>query len=83
MSEDPLLPGRWTFGRAERVGTILEIGGTGDHPKYLVHWVIGDYDSLISPRLGVHIHHRAHLGAVAGSRPPAVGTRASAGTTSS
>jgi hypothetical protein len=47
-------------GRAERVGTILRIGGSVSHPEYLVHWVIGDYDSLISPWPGVHIQHREH-----------------------
>ena len=61
-------------GRAERVGTILEIRGTDSHPKYLVHWVIGDYDSLISPRPGFRIRHKAHSEAIARPhRPPAIG----------
>jgi len=49
-------------GRTERVGKILEIGGSSSHPEYLVHWVVGDYNSLISPWPGVHVRHPARGG---------------------
>lgn len=47
-------------GHAERVGTILKVGGSDSHPQFLVHWVSGDYDSLISPWPGVHVRRRLH-----------------------
>jgi len=43
-----------------RVGTILAIDHRDGHPAYLVHWVAGDYDALVSPWPGVHIPHRPH-----------------------
>lgn len=48
-------------GKGERVGTILEVGGSTRHPEFLVHWVIGDYDSLVTPWPGVRIRHRQHV----------------------
>lgn len=47
-------------GRGARVGRILAIRGSEDHVAYLVHWVAGDYDSLVSPWPGVHVRHRQH-----------------------
>jgi Domain of unknown function (DUF1918) len=45
-------------GRDERVGLILGIPKKDGHAAYLVHWIVGDYDSLISPWPAVHIRHR-------------------------
>jgi Domain of unknown function (DUF1918) len=47
-------------GAGARVGTILAVRGSNGHPAYLVHWVAGDYDALISPWPGVQIQHRKH-----------------------
>lgn len=69
--------------RAERVGTILEIGGSDSHPEYLVHWVVGDYNSLISPWPSVRVRHKAHAAAIPGSRPLADGVPAPASATGS
>ncbi len=44
--------------RPERVGTIIALRTVDGTPAYLVHWVAGDYDSLVSPWPGVKIHHR-------------------------
>jgi Domain of unknown function (DUF1918) len=49
-------------GHAERVGTILKVNGSDGHPQFLVHWVSGDYDSLVSPWPGVHVRHRVRAG---------------------
>lgn len=58
---DDLIVDSGAAGLGERVGTILEIGGSDSHPEYLVHWVVGDYDSLIAPWPGVHVRLRAQL----------------------
>lgn len=55
-------------GGGARVGTILDVRGGNGHPAYLVHWVAGDYDALVSMWPGVHIRHREHDGR-SGSRP--------------
>lgn len=47
-------------GRGGRVGTILAVRGTAGHSTFLVHWVTGDYDALVSPWQGVHVRHREH-----------------------
>ena len=47
-------------GRGARVGTILALRGGNGHPVYLVHWVTGDYDALVSPWPGVYVRHREH-----------------------
>lgn len=57
---DDLIVDTDAFGHSERVGRILEVGGSEGHPEFLVHWVRGDYDSLISPWPGVHVRHRPH-----------------------
>jgi Domain of unknown function (DUF1918) len=80
---DDLIVDTDSVGRPARVGTILEISGSDSHPEYLVHWVVGDYNSLICPWPGVHVRHRSHVGPVAGSHPSPVGTLASAGITGS
>ena len=54
-------------GRGQRVGIILAVRDDGGRPAYLVHWVAGDYDALVSPWPGVHVHrrdHAAHAGPV-------------------
>jgi len=44
-----------------RVGTIVAVKTPDGSPPYLVHWVVGDYDSLIYPGPGIRmeVHHRA------------------------
>jgi Domain of unknown function (DUF1918) len=55
---DELIVGR-TAGCSARVGRIVSVRGSGGSPPYLVHWVAGDYDSLVSPWPGVRIRHKA------------------------
>jgi hypothetical protein len=48
-----------------RVGTIVGLKNADGSPPYLVHWVVGDYDSLIhpGPSTRMTVHHRArHVG---------------------
>jgi Domain of unknown function (DUF1918) len=45
-------------GRDERVGLVLGMREIDGHAVYLVHWIVGDYDSLVSPWPAVHIRHR-------------------------
>ncbi|HTZ92531.1 MAG TPA: DUF1918 domain-containing protein [Streptosporangiaceae bacterium] len=47
-------------GRSARVGTIVAVRENNGRPAYLVHWVVGDYDALVSPWPGVHVKHREH-----------------------
>jgi len=54
---DELIVGK-SAGSAARVGEIVAVRGSGGAPPYLVHWVVGDYDSLVSPWPGVEIRHR-------------------------
>ncbi len=44
-----------------RTGTIVGLKNADGSPPYLVHWVVGDYDSLIFPGPGtrMEVHHRA------------------------
>jgi Domain of unknown function (DUF1918) len=77
---DDLIVDKDGAGQADRVGTILEVGGTDGHPEFLVHWVAGDYDSLVSPWPGVHVRHRAHPGGLASSLPDTGGSRLVAAT---
>jgi hypothetical protein len=44
--------------RDEQVATIVAIQGSDANPAYLVHWVIGDYDALVSPWPGTKIRHK-------------------------
>jgi Domain of unknown function (DUF1918) len=43
-----------------RVGTIVGLKNADGSPPYLVHWVVGDYDSLIFPHPGTRmtVRHR-------------------------
>lgn len=43
-----------------RVGTIIALGSANGTPGYLVHWVAGDYDSLVLPWPGVQIRHHGN-----------------------
>jgi hypothetical protein len=45
-------------GRDERIGLILGVRDIDGHAAYLVHWVVGDYDSLVSPWPAVRVRHR-------------------------
>lgn len=47
--------------QTRRVGTIVGLKNADGSPPYLVHWVAGDYDSLIYPGPGTRmtVHHRA------------------------
>jgi Domain of unknown function (DUF1918) len=51
---------------SRRVGTIVGVKNADGSPPYLVHWVVGDYDSLIFPgpniRMTVHHHKARHPG---------------------
>ncbi len=44
-----------------RVGTIIALKSVDGSPPYLVHWSVGDYNSLIYPGPGVRmqVHRRA------------------------
>jgi Domain of unknown function (DUF1918) len=46
--------------RSRRVGTIIALKTTDGSPPYLVHWVVGDYDSLIfpGPHVRMEVRHR-------------------------
>jgi Domain of unknown function (DUF1918) len=68
---DELIVGETEICGAPRVGTIVSVMGSDGSPPYLVHWVAGDYDSLVSPWPAVQVRHkRTHLA----KKPP--GTRA-------
>jgi Domain of unknown function (DUF1918) len=41
-----------------RVGQIIAVLSPDGSPPYLVHWVAGDYDSVILPGSGAHIDRR-------------------------
>jgi len=45
---------------SSRVGTIVGLKNADGSPPYLVHWVIGDYDSLVFPGPGrrMTVRHR-------------------------
>jgi Domain of unknown function (DUF1918) len=47
--------------QSRRVGTIVGLKTADGPPAHLVHWVVGDYDSLIFPGPGtrMEVHHRA------------------------
>jgi len=51
---------------SRRVGTIVGLKNADGSPPYLVHWVVGDYDSLIFPgpntRMTVRHHKARHPG---------------------
>jgi Domain of unknown function (DUF1918) len=45
---------------SSRVGTIVGMKNADGSPPYLIHWVVGDYDSLIFPHPGTRmtVRHR-------------------------
>lgn len=47
--------------QSRRVGTIVGLKTADGSPPYLVHWVVGDYDSLIfpGPSTRMEVRHRA------------------------
>lgn len=49
-------------GHAARTGTILAVSEADGHAAYLVHWLVGDYDAVVSPWPGVHVRHRERDG---------------------
>jgi Domain of unknown function (DUF1918) len=51
-------------GTSGRIGTIVALRNTDGSPPYVVHWLAGDYDSLIEPGPTARIERR-HA-----SRPP-------------
>jgi Domain of unknown function (DUF1918) len=66
---DELVVERDDSGHSERVGTILAVRDNNGRPTFLVHWVAGDYDALVSPWPGVHVRRRGEV-------PPFRGTPA-------
>lgn len=36
-------------GKQARIGTIVALRNPDGSPPYVVHWLVGDYDSLIEP----------------------------------
>lgn len=56
---DELIVGETEVCGAARVGTIVAVRGSDGSPPYLVHWVSGDYDSLVSPWPGVQVRDKA------------------------
>lgn len=38
-----------------RIGQIIAVLGQDGAPPYRVHWVVGDYESLISPVAGAYV----------------------------
>jgi hypothetical protein len=59
---DELIVGKTEICGAERVGTIVAVSGSDGSPPYLVHWVAGDYDSLVSPWPAVRVRHKTGAG---------------------
>lgn len=59
---DEIIVGSTGPGRAGRVGTIIGLSAADGSPRYLVHWLTGDYDAMISPGPGTQIKvcHRRH-----------------------
>ena len=54
-------------GTSARMGTIVALRNADGSPPYVVHWLVGDYDSLIEPGPTARIERR-HA-----SRPPSGG----------
>ena len=46
-------------GKPDRIGTIMALQNTDGSPPYVVHWVVGDYASLIEPGFQARIERRA------------------------
>ena len=45
-------------GTPGRIGTIVALPDTDGSPPYLVHWLVGDYASLIEPGPNFRIEPR-------------------------
>ena len=45
-------------GTSARMGTIVALRNADGSPPYVVHWLAGDYDSLIQPGLTARIQRR-------------------------
>jgi hypothetical protein len=46
-------------GKPDRIGTIVALQNTDGSPPYVVHWVVGDYISLIEPGPQARVKRRA------------------------
>jgi Domain of unknown function (DUF1918) len=75
---DDLVVGADRSGGGARVGTILAVRDSNGHRAYLVHWLAGDYDALVSPWPGVHIRHRKHHSATSKQADGQTGSAVSA-----
>ena len=80
---DELIVGQTETCGAARIGTIVAVRGSDGAPPYLVHWLTGDYDSLVSPWPGVWVRHKegGELPTVAPA-PAAAGSTAAGGAVS-
>ena len=67
---DELIVGETENCGTARVGTIIAVRGSDGSPPYLVHWVVGDYDSMVSPWPGVGIRRKRTHPA---KKPPVTG----------
>jgi hypothetical protein len=49
---------------SRRVGIVVGLKNVDGSPPYLVHWVVGDYDSLIfpGPDTRMTVHHKPRRG---------------------
>ncbi len=67
---DEVLVGSDQSGLPGRVGTVVSSRAAGGRIRYVVHWLVGDYDAVIVPgeRTKVQVRQRAHAG-TPGSRP--------------
>jgi len=45
-------------GTAGRIGTIVALQNADGSPPYIVHWLAGDYDSLVDPGPKTRIERR-------------------------
>ena len=45
-------------GTSARIGTIVALRNADGSPPYVVHWLAGDYDSLIEPGPTARIERR-------------------------
>jgi hypothetical protein len=46
-------------GKPDRIGTIVALQNIDGSPPFVVHWVVGDYTSLIEPGPQARIKQRA------------------------
>lgn len=55
-----------------RTGIILAVPSSDGAPPYLVHWIVGDYDSRVTPGPGARIEARRPPGAASALLPPEI-----------